>query len=158
MSALRRLMPDIDFKTTEIPYDKLAALKVEWADFEGALAEVEPSALREVATEISDVRWDDVGGLDEVKRLLTEVVLWQLHYDTLFQQAGVRAPKGVLLYRRARHRQDASRQGARRRDRGELHRGQRSAAPQHVDRRVRAGRARGVSEGAPGRSLHHLLR
>ena len=40
MSALRRLMPDIDFKTTEIPYDKLAALKVEWADFEGALADV----------------------------------------------------------------------------------------------------------------------
>jgi len=98
MSALRRLMPDIDFKTTDIPYDKLAALKVEWADFEGALVEVEPSALREVATEISDLRWDDVGGFDEVKRLLTEVVLWQLRYDTLFQQAGVRAPKGVLLH------------------------------------------------------------
>ncbi len=56
---------------------------------------MEPSALREVATEISDVRWDDVGGLDEVKRLLTEVVLWQLRYDALFQRAGVRAPKGV---------------------------------------------------------------
>jgi len=98
MSALRRLMPDIDFKSTDIPYDKLATLKVEWADFEGALAEVEPSALREVATEISDVRWDAVGGLDEVKRLLTEVVLWQLRYDDLFQQAGVRAPKGVLLH------------------------------------------------------------
>jgi transitional endoplasmic reticulum ATPase len=98
MSALRRLMPDIDFKSTDIPYDKLATLKVEWADFEGALAEVEPSALREVATEISDMRWDAVGGLDEVKRLLTEVVLWQLRYDDLFQQAGVRAPKGVLLH------------------------------------------------------------
>ena len=98
MSALRRLLPDIDFKTTEIPYDRLAALKVEWADFESALGEVEPSALREVATEISDVHWDDVGGLDEVKRLLTEVVLWQLRDDNLFEQAGVRAPKGVLLY------------------------------------------------------------
>ncbi len=98
MSALRRLMPDIDFKTTEIPYDKMAALKVEWTDFESALAEVEPSALREVATEISDMHWNDVGGLDEVKRLLTEVVLWQLRYDDLFQQAGVRAPKGVLLH------------------------------------------------------------
>jgi transitional endoplasmic reticulum ATPase len=98
MSALRRLMPDIEFESTDIPYDKLAALKVERADFEGALTEVEPSALREVATEISDVRWDDVGGLDEVKRLLTEVVLWQLRYDALFEQAGVRAPKGVLLH------------------------------------------------------------
>jgi transitional endoplasmic reticulum ATPase len=98
MSALRRLMPDIDFKKTEIPYDKMAALEVELADFENALTEVAPSALREVATEISDVRWDDVGGADEVKKLLTEVVLWQLKYDTLFQQAGVRAPKGVVLF------------------------------------------------------------
>ncbi len=98
MSALRRLMPDIDFNTTEIPYDKVAALKVERADFDSALAEVAPSALREVATEISDVRWDDVGGLDEAKRLLTEVVFWQLRYDDLFRQAGVRAPKGVLLH------------------------------------------------------------
>ncbi len=98
MSALRRLMPDIDFKKTAIPYDKLAALKVEWADFESALTDVEPSALREVATEISDVRWDDVGGADEIKKLLTEVVLWQLKYDELFRQAGVRAPKGVLLH------------------------------------------------------------
>lgn len=98
MSALRRLMPDIDFRTTEIPYDKLAALKIEGGDFESALAEVEPSALREVATEISDLRWNDVGGADEVKKLLTEVVLWQLKYDALFQQAGVRAPKGVVLY------------------------------------------------------------
>ena len=98
MSALRRLMPDIDFKATEIPYDKMAALKVELADFESALAEVEPSALREVATEVSDLHWTDVGGLDEVKRLLTEVVLWQLRYDDLFQHAGVRAPKGILLH------------------------------------------------------------
>ncbi|KAB2916726.1 MAG: CDC48 family AAA ATPase [Hyphomicrobiaceae bacterium] len=97
MNALRRLMPDIDFKKTEIPYDKLSALKVEWSDFENALAEVEPSALREVATEISNVRWEDVGGAEEIKELLTEVVLWQLKYDVLFRRAGVRAPKGVLL-------------------------------------------------------------
>ena len=98
MSALRRLMPDMDFNSPDIPYDKMAALKVEWADFESALGEVAPSALREVATEVSDVRWDEVGGADEVKKLLTEVVLWQLKYNTLFQQAGVRAPKGVLLH------------------------------------------------------------
>ncbi|MDR3473954.1 MAG: CDC48 family AAA ATPase [Devosia sp.] len=98
MSALRRLLPDIDFGKTEIPYDKMAALKVEEADFESALAEVEPSALREVATEISSVRWEDVGGAEEVKELLTEVVLWQLKHDSLFRQAGIRAPKGVILH------------------------------------------------------------
>ena len=98
MNALRRLMPDMDLAGADIAYDKLAALRVELSDFDGALAEVVPSALREVATEISDVRWDGVGGADEIKRLLTEVVLWQLKYDQLFLQAGVRAPKGVLLH------------------------------------------------------------
>ena len=81
-----------------IPYDRLNALKVEWTDFESALAEVGPSALREVAMELSDLGWDDVGGLEDVKRLLTEVVLWQLRYDDVFKRMGVRAPKGVLLH------------------------------------------------------------
>ena len=139
MSALRRLMPDIDFKTTDIPYDKLAALKVEWADFEGALAEVEPSALREVATEISDMRWDDVGGMDEVKRLLTEVVLWQLRYDDALSTGRRPRAQGRPSAWRAGHRQDASRQGARRRDRSQFHRGEGPAAAEHVDRRVRNG-------------------
>jgi len=98
MSALRRLLPDIDFAQARIPYVQLMTLEVAWADFEAALTEVEPSAIREVFTEIPDVGWDDVGGLEEVKRLLTEAVEWPLLHGPLFAQAGVRPPKGILLY------------------------------------------------------------
>jgi transitional endoplasmic reticulum ATPase len=98
MSALRRLLPDIDFAQARIPYEQLMTLEVAWADFEAALTEVEPSAIREVFTEIPDVGWDDVGGLEEVKRLLTEAVEWPLLHGPLFAQAGVRPPKGILLY------------------------------------------------------------
>jgi transitional endoplasmic reticulum ATPase len=98
MSALRRLMPDIDFAQAEIPIEKLMALSVTPNDFETALSEVEPSAIREVFTEIPNVGWDDVGGLGEVKRLLMEAAEWPLRYGLLFEQAGVRPAKGILLH------------------------------------------------------------
>ena len=98
MSALRRLMPDIDFAQASIPYDQLMALEVTPSDFVNALAEVEPSAIREVFTEIPDVKWEDVGGLAEIKKLLISAVEWPIHHAQLFAHVGVRPPKGILLY------------------------------------------------------------
>jgi transitional endoplasmic reticulum ATPase len=98
MSALRRLMPDINFAQASVPYDKLMALDVTMDDFMGALAEVEPSAIREVFTEVPTVGWDDVGGLEGVKHLLAEAVEWPLRYGWLFRRAGIRPSKGILLH------------------------------------------------------------
>ncbi len=98
MGALRRLLPDIDFSQAQIPYDKLMALEVLPDDFAAALADIEPSAIREVFTEIPDVTWDDVGGLEDVRRLLIEAVEWPLRHARAFEHMGVRTPKGVLLY------------------------------------------------------------
>jgi transitional endoplasmic reticulum ATPase len=97
MICLRRLMPDIDFALTTIPYEQLAKLEVHMDDFLSALREVEPSAIREVFVEIPDVRWEDVGGLSAVKKHLVEAVEWPLKYAHFFKQAGVRPPKGILL-------------------------------------------------------------
>jgi len=98
MSALRRLMPDIDFAQARIPYEKLMAMEVTMDDFLEALAEIEPSAIREVFVEVPDVTWDDVGGLDDVKRLLRETVEWPLRYASLFAHMRTAPPKGILLY------------------------------------------------------------
>lgn len=98
MSALRRLMPDIDFAQARIPYEKLMALEVTMDDFMTAMTEVEPSAVREVFTEIPDVGWADVGGLEDVKELLAEAVEWPLRYGPLFERAGIRPSKGILLH------------------------------------------------------------
>ncbi len=97
MSCLRRIMPDIDFSLTSIPYDQLAKLEVRMDDFLSALREVEPSAIREVFVEVPNVRWEDVGGLSEVKDRLVEAVEWPLKFGHLFEKAGVKAPKGILL-------------------------------------------------------------
>jgi transitional endoplasmic reticulum ATPase len=98
MSALRQLMPDIDFAQAHIPYEKLMALEVTSSDFLAALAEVEPSAIREVFTEVPDVGWDDIGGLEEIKRLLMETVEWPLQYGPLFAHVHTVPPKGILLH------------------------------------------------------------
>ncbi|NJK81637.1 MAG: AAA family ATPase, partial [Chloroflexaceae bacterium] len=98
LRSLRRLIPDIDFAQAHIPYEKLMALEVTSADFVLALSEVEPSAIREIFTEVPDVGWDDVGGLDAIKRLLREAVELPLHHSALFEHAGVRPSKGILLH------------------------------------------------------------
>ena len=97
MICLRRIMPDIDFALARIPYEQLARLEVGMEDFVDALREVEPSATREVFVEVPDVRWEDVGGLEQVKQRLVEAVEWPLQYAELFAQASIRPPKGVLL-------------------------------------------------------------
>ncbi len=97
MSCLRRVMPGMDFTLTHIPYEQILKLEVMMDDFQSALAEVEPSALREVFVETPNVSWEDVGGLAAVKERLREAVEWPLKYGALFTQAGIAPPKGLLL-------------------------------------------------------------
>lgn len=97
MICLRRLMPELDLSLQTVPYERLATLEICMDDFLEALHDVEPSAVREVFVEIPNVKWDDVGGLHETKARLKEAVSWPLKYPQLFEQAGVRPPKGILL-------------------------------------------------------------
>ena len=97
MICLRDILADLDFSLAKIPYERLAKLEVSMAHFSAALQEVEPSAIREVFVEVPTVRWSDVGGLARLKQRLVEAVEWPLRHARLFEQAGVRPPKGVLL-------------------------------------------------------------
>jgi len=97
MITLRKIMPDIDFAEASIPYERLLELEVTQDAFLAALAEIEPSAIREVFTEVPDVKWDDVGGLEETKRVLQETIEWPLKYGALFERARTTPPRGILL-------------------------------------------------------------
>jgi transitional endoplasmic reticulum ATPase len=81
----------------DIPYETLLKLEVTMNDFTEALKEIEPSAIREFFVEVPDVKWVDVGALDEVKQKLIEAVEWPLKYPHLFQQAKAKPSKGILL-------------------------------------------------------------
>ncbi|SMC71124.1 transitional endoplasmic reticulum ATPase [Desulfocicer vacuolatum DSM 3385] len=97
MICLRRLLPDIDFNMTQIPYEQLKNLEIGMDDFMFALREVEPSAIREVFIEVPNVKWDDIGGNRTIKKRLVEAVEWPLKYPEIFQKAGTRPPKGILV-------------------------------------------------------------
>ncbi|MEM1526106.1 MAG: CDC48 family AAA ATPase [Ignisphaera sp.] len=99
MNALRRFLKshaiDLD---KPIPSELLQKLRVVMLDFLNAMRSITPSLMREVVIEIPEVHWDDIGGLDEVKQQLREAVEWPLKYPSIFEQMGIRSPKGILLY------------------------------------------------------------
>jgi transitional endoplasmic reticulum ATPase len=101
MNALRRILPLMDLKSGDLPEEEVDRLQVTPADFEDALKEVEPSALREVFLEVPEVGWEDIGGLNRVKEILRQSVEWPLWNDELYRQLDTRPPKGILLYGRA---------------------------------------------------------
>jgi transitional endoplasmic reticulum ATPase len=98
MRALRRILPEVDLEAESIPAKILTKLVVEMKDFEEALKDIQPSALREVLVEVPDAKWSDIGGLEEVKSELQQAVEWPLKYADLFEKSGAKPPKGILLY------------------------------------------------------------
>src|SRR5437588_9161047 len=97
MIALRRVLPHIDYERGYIPYEILVNLNITMSDFQAALREIEPSTTREVYVEVSETSWDDIGGLQKTKTLLTEGVEWPLRYPEIYSHARVEPPRGVLL-------------------------------------------------------------
>jgi transitional endoplasmic reticulum ATPase len=97
MIALRRVLPHIDYQRGYIPYETLINLYITMADFQGALREIEPSTTREVYVEVSETSWDDIGGMEKIKDLLTEGVEWPLRFPEVYANVKAEPPRGVLL-------------------------------------------------------------
>ncbi len=96
--ALRKVLPEIDLTTENIPSEILKKIIVTMDDFLSVIKEIEPSALREVFVEVPDVNWEDIGGLKDVKQELQEAVEWPLKYHELFIHSDATPPKGILMY------------------------------------------------------------
>ncbi|MEL9999273.1 MAG: CDC48 family AAA ATPase [Thermoplasmata archaeon] len=97
MHALRRYLPEIDLEKP-IPVEMLQKMVVKREDFKEALKEIEPSILRGVLIEVPNVKWDDIGGLENVKQELIEAVEMPIKQPEKFKKMGIRPPKGILLY------------------------------------------------------------
>jgi transitional endoplasmic reticulum ATPase len=98
MRALRRILPEIDLEATSIPAEVLDKISVTYNDFMQAFMDIEPSAMREVLVEVPDIKWEDIGGLEEAKQELREAVEWPLKFPELFAHMDANPPKGLLLY------------------------------------------------------------
>ena len=98
MRSLRRILPEINLEQPKIPAEILNKIKITKQDFDEALRDVQPSAMREVLVQRPNVGWEDIGGLQQVKEELAEAIEWPLKHAELFTEANVEPPKGILLY------------------------------------------------------------
>jgi transitional endoplasmic reticulum ATPase len=98
MKSLRRYLPQINLEEERVPPSVLEKMEVTMEDFINAYKEITPTAMREVYIEIPTTRWDDIGGLEEVKKDLIEAVEWPLKTPEVFERLGIKPPKGILLF------------------------------------------------------------
>ena len=98
MKCLRRLLPELNMEEEKLPPETLDKLIVNHDDFTKALIEVTPSGMREVFIENPDIKWEEVGGLEDVKRELQEAVEWPMKYPGLYDKLGHSMPRGILLH------------------------------------------------------------
>lgn len=97
MKALKTWIPKLIETEQTIPTNILEKIRIRQQHFEEALNKVEPSAMREVLIRKPNVKWSDIGGLDEAKRDIVEMVEMPLKEPETFKEVGIKAPKGVLL-------------------------------------------------------------
>src|SRR5881296_3348747 len=98
MKTLRRMLPELKLEEDRLSPEVLDKLIVTAEDFDNALKDVMPSAMREVYLETPDVKWSEIGGLEGVKKELQEAVEWPLKYPDLYKTIGYNMPKGILLH------------------------------------------------------------
>src|SRR5256712_2700742 len=98
MKALRRDLSEINLEEERIPSSLLEKIDVKLDDFMAAYREITPTAMREVYIEVPSVKWEDVGGLTQVKQEVQEAVEWPLKKPEVFTRVGIKPPKGILLF------------------------------------------------------------
>ncbi|RMW33479.1 MAG: AAA family ATPase, partial [Nitrosopumilus sp.] len=98
MKSIRRYLPEIDLETEKIPSEVLQSMKIKLIDFYDAMHEVVPTAMREVYVERPKVWWQDVGGLDDIKKSLTDNLILAMNEPGKFTKMGIKPPKGALIY------------------------------------------------------------
>jgi len=98
LKSIRRYLPEIDLETEKISSEVLQSMQIKLIDFYDAMHEVVPTAMREFYVERPKVWWRDVGGLDEIKKALTDNLIVAMKEPTKFTKMGIRPPRGALIY------------------------------------------------------------
>ncbi len=98
LKALKRYIPEIDLEAEAIPPEILDKMMVTFQDMKNAAREIVPTALREFYIEEPSSGFEGIGGLSKAKNLLVENIVWAIKHPERFSKAGIKSPRGVLLY------------------------------------------------------------
>merc|ERR1712178_194960 len=98
LTCIREKMDIIDIEEETIDAEVLDAMAVSQDHFNAGLGSCNPSSLRETVVEVPNIRWDDIGGLEETKRNLQEMILYPIDHPEKFEKFGMQPSRGVLFY------------------------------------------------------------
>jgi len=98
MQCVREKMDVIDLDDETIDAEVLASMFVTNDHFMYAADVTNPSSLRELSASIPDVTWEDIGGLEDTKTSLREMILYPIEHPDKFKKFGMKPSKGVLFY------------------------------------------------------------
>eukprot|EP00511_Aplanochytrium_stocchinoi_P000113 CAMPEP_0204822790 /NCGR_PEP_ID=MMETSP1346-20131115/966_1 /ASSEMBLY_ACC=CAM_ASM_000771 /TAXON_ID=215587 /ORGANISM="Aplanochytrium stocchinoi, Strain GSBS06" /LENGTH=809 /DNA_ID=CAMNT_0051949185 /DNA_START=136 /DNA_END=2566 /DNA_ORIENTATION=- len=98
MQCIREKMELFDIEEETIDIEILNSMAVTNEHFKFAMTQANPSSLREMKVEIPNTSWADIGGLEDVKRELKEMVQYPVEHPEMFEKFGMNASKGVLFY------------------------------------------------------------
>jgi transitional endoplasmic reticulum ATPase len=98
LQCVREKMDIIDIDDDQIDAEILDSMAVNNEHFKFASGQSNPSSLRETTVEIPNVTWEDIGGLEDVKASLREMILYPIEHPDKFQKFGMKPSKGVLFY------------------------------------------------------------
>mmetsp|Transcript_259 Transcript_259/g.271 ORF Transcript_259/g.271 Transcript_259/m.271 type:complete len:728 (+) Transcript_259:21-2204(+) len=98
MQCIREKMDMFDIEEETIDVEILDSMAVTQEHFKFALTQSNPASLREMKVEIPNISWKDIGGLQDVKRELKEMVQYPVEHPEMFEKFGMSASKGVLFY------------------------------------------------------------
>lgn len=98
LTCIREKMDLIDLEEETIDAEILDSMAVSQEHFKGAMGTVNPSSLRETVVEVPNIKWDDIGGLEDTKRSLQETILYPIDHPEKFEKFGMQPSRGVLFY------------------------------------------------------------
>merc|ERR1711912_49132 len=98
LTCIREKMDLIDLEEETIDAEILDSMAVTQDHFTSAMGQCNPSSLRETVVEVPNVKWDDIGGLEETKRSLQEMILYPIEHPEKFEKFGMHPSRGVLFY------------------------------------------------------------
>ncbi|MFM9875679.1 MAG: CDC48 family AAA ATPase [Nitrosarchaeum sp.] len=98
LKAIRRYLPEIDLETEKIPASLLESMEIKLIDFYDAMHDVIPTTMREFYVERPKVWWEDVGGLEDIKKSLSDNLIVAMKEPAKFTKMGIKPPKGALIY------------------------------------------------------------
>lgn len=98
MLCIREKAELIDYEDSKLPEGMLDSMKISQKHFKAALQSISPSTLRDTFVEIPKISWEDIGGLEDVKKNIKEFVQFPLEHPEFYERMGLEPSRGCLFF------------------------------------------------------------